>query len=98
MLFTLMSISFVPAGKLEQVQETHLTESECIRKAKYYVDNLYDAARCRPEQPTDNRAMFTLPSGRVLRLEPVNGVWIIPSDLLPSDRALVDEIIGIDAK
>lgn len=93
MLYTLMSISFVAAGKLEQVQETHLTEAECIRKAKYYVENLYDAARCRPEQPTDSKAMFTLPSGRVIKLEPVNGVWIFPSDLLPSDRALVEELI-----
>lgn len=93
-LYALLSVTIVPGGTMNKIEEINLTEAECVRKAKYFIAELYDGAICRHQKPTDSKAVFTLPSGRVLKLERVKGAWIIPNDLLPSDRALVDEIVS----
>lgn len=91
MLYTLFALSDTPSGMLEKVEALHLTEAQCTQRAMKLVE-VYDSARCRPEQPTDALTTFRLPSGRVIKLERVNGQWVIPNDLLPSDRRLVDEL------
>lgn len=94
MLYTLFALTDTPFGMMERVQALHLTESQCVKRAQYLADELYDGAKCRPEQPTDALTMFRLPSGRVIKLERINGQWAIPGDLLPNDRRLVDELVS----
>lgn len=92
MFYTLFAISVTGAGILERVEALHLTQAECTKRAKYLIAEVYDGARCSPETPTDSKATFRLPSGRVIKLERVDGKWTIPDNLLPSDRRLVDEL------
>lgn len=91
MLYTLFALSDTASGMLEKVEAVHLTESKCRQQAAYLLE-MYDGAKCRPEQPTDALTTFVLPSGRVIKLERVDGQWNIPGDLLPNDRRLVEEL------
>ncbi|MNC40382.1 hypothetical protein D3C76_165380 [compost metagenome] len=98
MLYTLFALTETPFGMMQSVQALHLTEAQCVKQAQYLADELYDGAKCRPEQPTDALTTFYLPSGRVIKLERVNGVYSIPDDLLPNDRRLVDELVSPEPK
>lgn len=93
MSYTLFALVMTASGMMEKVEAVDLTQAQCTRRAMQLVE-IYDSARCRPSKPTDTTANFTLPSGRVIKLEKVNGVWSIPGDLLPSDRRLVDELVS----
>lgn len=92
-MYTLYALVMTASGMMEKIEATDLTQAQCTRRAMQLVE-LYDSARCRPSKPSDTTANFILPSGRVIKLEKIDGKWSIPNDLLPSDRRLVDELVS----
>ena len=91
-VYTLFSISETAMGMVEQVERLHMTKSDCIKRAEYLTNELYDGAKCSPESPTDSPNMIRLPSGTVVHVQMKDSIWFYLDQLTGDDKRLMDEL------